>query len=77
MEIAGIEPATLCMLSIRAANCAKPPDLPFDNTVNACCFLSTVIFQGLELKTLYCTHIICRLGYGISRTRTVASGSLL
>jgi hypothetical protein len=25
VEIAGIEPATLCMLSIRAANCAKPP----------------------------------------------------
>ena len=25
MEIAGIEPATLCMLSTRATNCAKPP----------------------------------------------------
>jgi hypothetical protein len=25
VEIAGIEPATLCMLSIRATNCAKSP----------------------------------------------------
>ena len=25
VEIAGIEPATLCMLSTRAANCAKSP----------------------------------------------------
>eukprot|EP00980_Cylindrotheca_fusiformis_P012644 scaffold3086_cov75-Cylindrotheca_fusiformis.AAC.10 len=27
LDIAGIEPATLCMLSIRAANCAKRPDM--------------------------------------------------
>ena len=26
MEIAGIEPATFCMLSRRATNCAKPPE---------------------------------------------------
>ena len=30
MEIAGIEPATLCMLSTRATNCAKPPSNCFD-----------------------------------------------
>jgi hypothetical protein len=45
VDIAGIEPATSCMLSMRATNCAKRPLLKVLNFLHSCFFSTFLLMQ--------------------------------
>jgi hypothetical protein len=58
VDIAGIEPATSCMLSMRAANCAKRPLMTSNNVLRSC-FYSNLFVDAV--KRIYpmqhaCSH---------------------